>query len=75
MPSGSCLEKLIVFCIFMQYEIRPVLKIKSQSMPVALKKNCRGIASNYGSVEICRLSWHFLFTVVISYKSFSSKYV
>ena len=27
MLSGSCLEKLIVFCIFMQYDIRPVLKI------------------------------------------------
>ena len=27
-------EKLTVFCIFMQYDIRQVLNIKSQSMPV-----------------------------------------
>ena len=27
MLSGSCLEKLIVVCIFMQYDIRPVFKI------------------------------------------------
>ena len=27
MLSGSHLEKMIVFCIFTQYDIRPVLKI------------------------------------------------
>ena len=35
MLSGSCPEKLIVFCIFTQYDIRPVLKLYSQSMPNA----------------------------------------
>ena len=28
MFGGSCLEKFIVFCIFMQYDIRAVLKKK-----------------------------------------------
>ena len=27
MLSGSCLEKLTVFCIFMQHDVRPVLRI------------------------------------------------
>ena len=37
MLSGGCLEDLVLCCIFMQYVIRPVLIIKSQSMPVAQK--------------------------------------
>ena len=35
MLSGSYLEKFFEFCIFMQYDSRPVLKILPQSMPVA----------------------------------------
>ena len=27
MLSGSCLEKLTMFCIFMQHDVRPVLRI------------------------------------------------
>ena len=44
MLSGSSLEKFIVFCIFIKYEIRPVLKIKSQSMPVAQEPLTVGIS-------------------------------